>query len=254
MTDFRRLLQPGMLTLVVLASGLSSTDVAAQRGDRPDFRFERPSFSFIIKGGASLPSANSEIFDFTIEQLTIADADFYSPSIGVEGSFRVTRRVDVALGVSIAQSVTVSEFREFVGEDDLPIEQTTKFTRVPTTLSVKYYLSDRGREIGRFAWIAERVVPYVGAGGGVIWYEFEQDGEWVDFETLDIFGQSFKSDGATGVGHVLAGAELSIGPRWFINIEGRYSFASMRMNTDFVDFDNIDLGGFDATVGFAIRH
>jgi hypothetical protein len=253
MTGFRRLIQPGAMALALFAGGLLPSPAAAQRGNRPDFLFDRPFMSFTIRGGASLPSARSEIFDFTSEQLTLGKSDFYSPFFGVEAAFRITDRIDVAVGVAVSQSTKSSEFRDFVGVDDLPIEQTTKFTRVPTTVSLKYYPFDRGREVGRFAWIARKLAPYVGGGGGVIWYEFEQRGEWVDFETLDIFNSIFKSDGATGVGHLLAGADLSLGPKWFINFEGRYSFASMGMTPDFVDFNNIDLGGFDASVGFALR-
>jgi outer membrane protein W len=256
MTGNRRLVQPGILAFgvaVVVALGVLPSELVAQRPDQPDFLFERPFMSFTLRGGASLPSAQSEIFDFTAQQLTIGTSDFYAPSFGVEASFRVAERIDIALGVTASQSTILSEFRDFVGVDDLPIEQTTKFTRVPATISLKYYLFDRGREIGRFAWVASKFSPYVGAGGGAIWYQFEQRGEWVDEATLDIFRDTFTSDGVTGVGHMMAGTDISFGPRWFLNVEGRYSFASMDMKPDFVGFNKIDLGGFDASVGFALR-
>lgn len=253
MTGLRRLIQSGILALVVVAAASLPKDIAAQGAESPDFMFERPFMSVILRGGISFPTAGSEIFDFTSEQLTIGKSDYYAPAMGIEASFLVTEHLDIAVGVMVSQSTTVSEFREFVGVDDLPIQQTTKFMRVPTTVSVKYLLTDRGRQIGRFAWIAEKFVPYIGAGGGVIWYEFEQRGEWVDFETLDIFGDIFKSQGTTAVGHLLGGVDISLGPKWHLNAEGRYSFASDSMQQDFVDFDNIDLGGFEATLGFALR-
>ena len=252
MTGLRGLTRIGALALVVSASNSIPSAAAAQRSD-PDFLFERPFMSFTIRGGVALPEAGSEIFDFTSEQLTVGPNAYNSVAFGAEMSFRVSGRFDVALGVGISQSSTLSEFRDFVDFDDLPIEQTTKFTRVPTTLSAKYYLIDRGRSIGRFAWVPAAVAPYVGGGGGVIWYQFEQRGDWVDFDTLDIFTDTFESQGSTGVGHLLAGVDLSLGPRWYINGEGRYSFASARMESDFIGFDDIDLGGFEATLGFAIR-
>lgn len=253
MTGLRRRVRSSVLVLATVAGTSVPAGVVAQRLEDADFLFERPSVSLIIRGGMSLPSASSEIFAFTSEQLTLDTRDFYSPAMGVEGSFRITNRFDVALGAAMSQSTTRSEFRDFVDLDDQPIEQTTKFTRVPITLSLKYFPMDRGRQIGRFAWITQTLVPYLGVGGGVIWYEFDQQGEWVDFSTLDIFRDVFKSAGTTGVAHLLAGVEISLGPQWFLNGEGRYSFASTRMDQDFVDFDDIDLGGFEATVGFALR-
>jgi len=35
--------------------------------------------------------------------------------------------------------------------------------------------------------------------------------------------------------------------------EGRYAWGKMDMDSDFVDFDGIDLGGFQATVGLKFR-
>ena len=86
-----------------------------------------------------------------------------------------------------------------------------------------------------------------------MWYEFTQDGDFVDFQDLGIFNTRFKSDGASLMGQVLGGVEVSVSPRIFANLEGRYEFASAQMSQDFVDFDDIDLSGFQVSVGLGLR-
>ena len=138
--------------------------------------------------------------------------------------------------------------------DDLPIHQVTKFRRIPVTVSLKTYLWDRGRSIGRFAWVPRAWAPYVGAGGGYVWYSFEQEGDWVDYEDLAIFWDNFLSEGGAGTFHFFAGADYSISERLLLTGEGRYSFASADLDRDFYDeFDKIDLAGFQATIGISVR-
>jgi hypothetical protein len=161
--------------------------------------------------------------------------------------------VEVGLDVSYANSNTRSEFRDWVDQDDLPIEQNTRLSWVPVTATVKAYLWERGRRISQLAWIPGKWSPFIGVGGGRVYYTFKQNGDFVDFETLEIFTDTFRSSGNSGIFHVLAGAEWSLSPRFYLTGEGRYSWAEADMDSDFVGFDPIDLSGFQGTVGLALR-
>ena len=228
-------------------------EALAQAGGGDGFLFKRPSVQLSIRGDYFVPRAGSEIFDFTRAQLTVDKRDFNTAGIGAEIAIRASERVDVALNFGFGRSETLSEFREFVGTDDLPILQTTEFTRVPVTANVKVYLVDRGRTVSRFAWIPSKVAPYVGGGAGIVWYEFVQDGEFVDFTDETIFFDHLSSSGTSATGHVFGGLDLSIGGPWVLTGEGRYSFGSVEMGEDFVGFDNIDLNGLQLTVGIGVR-
>lgn len=247
--DCRRYLVRPIAAALLL--GLALGESAAAQG--ADFLFRRPSVTLGVQVGYALPRAGSEIFDFTREQLTVEKSDFNSVSFGGEVAVRATDRLDVAANLGFEKSSTRSEFRDWVDQDDLPIEQTTRFLRVPLTVGVKFYLTDRGRRISRFSWIPKRWAPYLGAGGGVVWYEFDQTGDFVDFETFDIFFSDFESRGTSPLAYVAAGSELSLGARWLLTGEARYAWASAEMDRDFVGFDNIDLAGFRAALGFAVR-
>ncbi len=237
-------------TLVLILGALLTPEMAAQDAD---FLFKRPTVTLGVRLGYALPRAGSEIFDFTRTELTVEKRDFNALSLGGEFGVRVTDRLDLAVGLGIETSKTRSEFREFVDNNDLPIEQDTKFTRVPLTVGVKAYLLERGRSISRLAWVPNRWAPYVTGGAGFVWYTFEQTGDFVDFDTFEIFFDRFDSKGSSPLAYLGAGSDFSIGPKWLLNGEVRYSWASAGMDRDFVGFDDIDLTGVKATVGVSVR-
>jgi len=249
MIDGRRKLSWPLIGALLMGPALAE-GASAQAAD---FLFKRPSVTLGVRLGYAVPRVESEVFDFTREQLTVDKSDFNALAVGGEVSVRVTERIDVALGLGYAMSDTRSEFREFEGTDGLPIEQDTRFRRIPLTAGVKAYLTDRGRRISRFAWIPKRWAPYVGAGVGVVWYRFEQVGEFVDLDDLDIFFEEFDSTGSSPMAYLAAGLDVSLGTKWLVNSEARYSWASAEMGRDFVGFDDIDLTGLKLALGFSVR-
>lgn len=240
-----------LFAAMVLAPLTATGGLEAQSPD--GFLFKSPSVTLSFRGGYAVPNSGSEIFDFIQEQLTVEKNDFNSMTVAGEVAIHVAERIDLAFGVGFAKSTKRSEFRDWVGGDDLPIEQSTELTRIPITATVKYYLLDRGRSVSSLAWIPARWTPYLGIGGGLISYDFEQVGEFVDFETFDIFPDLLVSSGKTGTAHLVGGADVSLSPRFLISAEGRYSWASAAMGQDFSGFDNMDLSGFQATVGIGVR-
>jgi hypothetical protein len=253
MRRFRHAIGGFAPALALLVLTLAPTMVAAQSTARPDFLFRTPRASLGVRFGYAMAMASSEVFDFAREQLTVGRRDFDAPTWGADLGIRVASRLDVTLSVARASSSKGSEMRHWVGEDDLPIEQVTDFQRMPLTLGVKAYLRDRGRSIGQFAWIPAAMSPYLGASAGWVWYNFDQDGEFVDFDTLDIFRDHFTQNGRAPTVHVYGGADWSLTPAFFLTTEGRYQWAKADMAGDFVGFDAMDLSGFQATVGLAVR-
>lgn len=234
--------------LAVIAGAWAAEAVAAQ-----DFLFQRPSITLGARIGYLIPRADSEIFDFTRDELTVEKEDFNALSLAADLGIRLTDRVDLSLGLGYANSEINSESRDFIGDDDLPIFQTTDFRRVPFTVGLKAYLTERGRRISDLAWIPGKFAPFVGGGAGFVWYEFEQEGEFVDYETLDIFYDYFTSSSGSPLAYVTAGFDYSLGLRWILTAEARYSWASANMGESFVGFDKIDLNGLRAAFGFSVR-
>lgn len=236
-----------------LVAGTLLSPPAAEAQARADFLFGRPRVTLGVHAGYAMPGAGSEVFDFSEEIFTLDNGDFGSPLVGAALAVRATERVDVTVDVGYARSEVDSEYRDWVGADDLPIAQTTTLKRVPVTVGAKLYLWDRGRTISRFAWVPRTWTPYVGGGVGVTHYTFRQEGEFVDFETLDIWYDALESEGTATTGFLRGGADISVGPHFIFNLDGRYTWADGGMDQDFEGFDDIDVGGFEATFGFAVR-
>lgn len=219
-----------------------------------DFLFHQPKATLSFNLGFSVPSAGSQIFDEVMNDFTLEKSDFNSFLIGGGVSLFVNDRIDVGFDFSYGSSNAWAEYVDFVDNDDLPIEHETRFTRVPLTLSAKYFLMDRGRAIGSLSWIPTSWAPYIGVGGGRTYYGFEEVGDFIDFEDNSVYTSSYLSEGWAWVGHVLGGVQWSISPEWVISVDGRYSIASSEMDRPaYKDYDKIDLSGFNGSIGFGIR-
>lgn len=243
------LLRPTAVLLALVASSVSAHAQDAGRG----FLFGAPTGSFTVRGGWALARAQSDFFAFTTENLTLKRGDFSSPALDGDLAFRVTSRTDIVVSSGISGMRRRSEFRNYIDNNDQPIEQTTTFKRIPLTIGVRQYLTSTGRSIGRFAWIPTRVAPYVGAGGGTMFYSFRQDGDFINFQTTDVFPSTYASNGWTGTAYANAGLDYSLGPRFALTSEARYSWSSAELSRDFSGFGKLDLSGLSTTVGFAVR-
>ena len=246
--------------LTVLAAGVAeaqrdtpSSTSQPRIDSSPDFLFGRPSVTIGVRGLWRSSGADSELFDFTRELLTLDKKDFSGAGIALDVAFPVTSRLDAGFGFEYSRSSALSEYRDFVEDNDLPIEQVTEFSQVNLTGNVEFALFPRGREIGRYAWIPSRVVPYVGAGGGLLWYEFAQRGDFIDTFGCDvacpIFSAQLSSAGWTPSAHVAGGVDVKLTNRFYVTGEARYVWAQTTLEQDFVGFDDIDLNGLRVTGG-----
>jgi len=237
---------------LLLAIAPAFTGAAAAQQPSADFLFGKPRGSVAARGSWQIAAESSDIYDFFGEELTIEDGDFDSFLFGADGSFAIASRIDLVAGFEITKASVDSEYRDFVDENDLPILQQTRLTIVPVTLSLKIYLTPRGREVSRYAFVPAKVRPYVGGGGGFVWYELEQAGDFVDFADLAIFTSVFRSSGWGFATQAFGGVEVSLSPRWFLSVEGRYLWSDADLDGDFLGFEPIDLSGarIGAGVGF----
>ena len=235
-----------MATLLFPAAGRAQSS-----GD--GFLFRKPAGAFVLRGGFAAGQANGDLYAFLTDQFTLNKRDFRAPSFGGDLLVSIAPRVDLDFGVGYSGWKKPSEFRDFIGTDNLPIAQTTSLERVPLTGGARLYLASPGRSIGKYAWIPNKFAPYIGAGGGMMWYRLRQTGEFIDFQTNDVFPDAFESSGWTGTAHAMAGADYSLNPRLALTGEARYTWAKTSLGTDFTGFDGIDLSDLGFTLGLSVR-
>jgi hypothetical protein len=217
------------------------------------FLFGSPRASLVLRTGYARPTAGSDVFSFVREHLTIDRNGFSASTFSGEVAVRATPRVAFVFGVGASARSVHSEYRDWVDNNDLPIEQSTLLRRVPITVGVRYHLAPPGRSLSRLAWVPTRYVPYVAAGVGRTYYLFKQTGDFVDYQTLDVFYTEMKSSGWAPSAYAAAGFDYAMSARLGLVTELRYDASRAPLSNDFRGFDRIDLSGLAATAGLAIR-
>lgn len=236
----------------LLALGLlGAAPLSAQSGQ--GYLFKDPRVRLAVRGGVDGALAGGDLFAFVTQELTLERRDFTGGTMGMDAAIRLTPRIDAVLAGSVAKASERSEFRDFVDTQDNPIEQTTTLARIPFTLGLRAYLLPRGRAVGSLAWIPSRFAPYVGIGGGAMRYEFRQSGDFVDYETLDIFHDDLESAGWAPTANAALGVDYSLSALFALNVEAKYDYARASVGADFVGFDRIDLSGVSTTLGLSLR-
>ena len=242
------------LSLVLILAGPVSPAAAEQDSPpaprpAPDFLFGRPSGTIGLRVGWLSGRAGSDWYDFVTDQLTLERKNFNGPGFGTDLGITLTSRVDLMIGFDYNQSTTASEYRRFVDNNRLPIEQTTLLRNANISGGLKIALTERGREIGRLAWVPRTVVPFVGAGGGATWFQLRQYGDFVDYVDLSVFTDVFESRGFTPSAHVLGGVDVRVLRRAYVTFDARYIWAAGDLGADWIDFDPIDLSGLRVSAG-----
>ncbi len=226
-------------------------EIAVTQDDdtKADFSFGAPKGFLGFRIGRFFPQADSDVFDMITNDLTLEKNDFRAWNIGFDGGLNLQERVDLIFSLDYMKRSKDSEFRDFVDENDLPITQTTRYEQLPLTGGIKFLLIPHGRRVGKYAWLPSDVVPFIGGGAGVLWYRFEQEGDFIDETTLEIFPAHLKSSGWTPTAYAGGGADIHVFKTAFLTLDLRYVWAKPDLERDFVSFDAMDLSGLRVTAG-----
>ena len=215
----------------------------------PDFLFGKPRGFLTLRGSWLFARGDSDWYDFVTDQLTLKNKDFNQPGFGLDASVPLTSRVDVQFSFDISRSSKSSEYRDFVEDNRLPIEQTTELREINLGGNIRFGLTERGTQVSRLVWVPRKIVPFVGAGAGAMYYRLRQTGDFVDYIDLSIFSDQFTSEGWTPSAQVFGGVDVRVFKRVYVTVDGRYLWAAHDLGRDWIDFEPIDLTGFRLSGG-----
>jgi len=252
-SDIVRALASLTLVALVVAVPAKAQDTPPRPSTGNGFLFHEPTGTFSLRGGYSRANAGSDLFALQEKQLTIGPRGFDALSLGLDLGFNVSRRLDVGVTLDGTTRSHASEYRNFLDNNNQPIKQTTSLSTVGLSANLKYDLQDRGRAISNFAWIPSHYVPYVGVGAGVIRYDFTQKGDFIDFQTNAVNSDQLNASNWGAMAQVFSGLSYTLGPRWSLLTEARYTLSSASLNKDYSDLGRIDLSGLSLNVGTSIR-
>jgi hypothetical protein len=221
------------LAAVVLASVVLGAAPTAHAG------------SLDVRLGGFFPRTESNLFDDDAELYTVGKNDWNGFSAGVEYSFELAPQLELGFHVDGYERRLDTVYRDEVnvrtGRD---IRQTLELSIVPVGTSLRWV------PLGRRASVS----PYLAGGVDVIFYRYEEFGDFIDFfdDRRPIYSDAFLDEGAAFGFHVAGGVRVPVGRDFSIVGEVRYQQARTNMDRDFRG-NRLDLSGTTASIGGRLR-
>ena len=204
--------------------------------------------ALVFKLGSFFPGGQSEQWNLNVETFDFQVADFNYVMGGVELDLALTSYIDVALGLDGYSRRVDSNYRDFVREDGSEIQQSFKLKVLPITGGLQFLPLRRFR----------RLIPHVGAGAGLYYFDYQEGGEFINGTSFEIVPGTFGDSGVVPGLYVSAGAEFMFsegidpGEGWFVFGQFRRHWASTELAGDF-DHQRLDLGGTELAFGVSLR-
>jgi hypothetical protein len=218
-----------------------------------DFFLSRPTGSIAFRLGYLGSNANSDVFEFSQERFNVHKRDFGGVNGEVEATIALPARFDLSVAAGYGAANKRSMYKDWVDNDDQPIEQTTWFRRAPVTINLRYNITKAVEPVGSFAYIPKKYTPYVGVGAGFVSYKFKQTGDFIDFQDMGVFFHQYESTGISSLVQAMAGLTYAVNARTGLDTQLKYIRSSGEMGPTWRGFDDIDLSGVALTTGVHFR-
>ena len=216
--------------------------------------------------GGFFPSGDSDGWRATGSGLTLEPSDFNGAMFGFTFAASLNPNLDFALSTDWLGSTTHSSYRNYLFEDNSPITQRETLRLMPVDFSLRILPTGRTAPRGtKGRRVLRPVVPYFGGGVGLMFYEYEQSGNFIDFTDptgLLVYHGYADTQSVTWSANVLAGIEVQFSPWVAMQVEGRYRWATGELGSDFHQLasrgsiapnDHLDLGGASLSTGVVFR-
>lgn len=223
-----------ILVLAVLLA-TAAPALAQQRG-----YYERDG-AFRLRGGIFTPDGESEYWTDKEEEFTGDAGDLENVVVGTDYLLTLSPWTGVLFSGSIFSGDTTQSYLFF--EDNFGDRIRHDTTLQLGTVTAAFVFQLAGEEVP--------IRPYIGFGGGLYVWSLEEDGDFVDLDTLDVFSASLESSGAVLGYFGVAGIEVPLSRNFSLLAEGRWHQAEDELSGDFEDFGTIDLSGLEITAGLS---
>ncbi len=195
--------------------------------------------SINLKIGVFVPRLDSDLWRINMENLTIAKSDLVNVTYGGEYEGYLSRNFSVALEIGGYAKTLYAQYRDYEHADGSPIYQNVSLRIVPVEAALKYYPAGH----------RHRLNPFVGLGGGLYVWTYQQFGEFVRFPELTT-QEGFAETRRVALGLVgRAGMVYRFQPRLGVSLEGKYQHLQGRLSEYFQDFEPLDMSGFSVNAG-----
>ncbi len=196
-----------------------------------------------LRIGAMKPRLDSVLFADSVALYTVQKDDFVGWFGGGEFTTSVHPNVELGLSVEGYSREIPTFYRDFTRPSGNEIQQTLRLQIVPVSAIVRFMPSGRYRKL----------TPYVGGGISAMYWEYEEFGDFIDFEGRGqpVMFDSFKSEGTTFGPVANGGLRYRLNQDLQVTADYRYFWGRETMDGDFFP-NEIDVSGGALTIGFRL--
>lgn len=251
MTRTRHILMTLLATASFAAGAAAESGQPPRRGPYPDAsqRSVRDTrYAFSTYGGFRVLNVTSDLFAANEFDFGITDDDLRTSGFGFEFDFAVLPRLDVSIGFENGDSETYGSYLDLVYEDGGEIEHLAQLAMTELSLGVRLRL------LGGSA----RVRPYLIGGISGAYYRYTEVGDFVDFDTADIYYDEFEEKSFlpglfAGAGADVAVVRLPDGGRVEFFAEFRFARSQGEHTEGFDGFGDLRLDRSGGLFGLRVR-
>lgn len=251
MSRIRHVLMTALAIFSVSTAAMASADGQPPRRDRYPSSSRSAAdnrYALSAYGGFMAFQFDSGLFRDNEVDFGIADGDFSGGRFGLELDFAVLPMLDVSVGYSSSSGDVSASYLDFTYDDGREIEHGASLRTTEMTVAAKF----------RLARAPARFRPYLLAGASGTFYRYREDGEFINFDTSDIYFDSYEERSFlpgffAGVGTDFRAIQAPDGRQVDLFGEFRYARSQGDHQDDFDGFGGLTIGRTGGLFGVRIR-
>lgn len=194
--------------------------------------------------GVFSPDGESRYWQDKELDFTSSTSEFDDLTLALDYVYFVSPRAGLMVSFAGWEGKQTQAYRDFVDPLGRDIAHLTTVEQFWFEIGFVYHFLSR----------RAAVMPYVGAGGGLVSWELREEGQFIDFD-LDppsLFNDAFLGRGDAFSYFLLAGFEIPLSDSVALFAEGRWRGADDELNRDFAGLGTLDLSGRAVSAGVSI--
>ena len=235
------------LAVAVIAASVFTGSALAQSGGGDNGGLQ-------LRLGGFFPAGGGEFWDETEAVFRFDSSDLDGFMAGATWSLALSNNFELGLNADFYYGDDRTSYRDIVDTFENEILHDVRLEQIPLTVDLRLLPAGRYRLRGSAGqYQVRRPVPYLGVGVGANIWSYEEVGDFVDFDTLEVFSASFQDEGVALVTSAVVGVEIPVGPGWNFTLEGRYYWSDDELGNDFEGLGRLQMDGAAAFVGGSWR-
>ncbi len=195
--------------------------------------------SLNFKVGLFNPTLDSDLWDINIENLVFQKEDMRDLYFGIEYERFAGKYLSVSFEAGTYSQTVLSQYRDFVYDDDSPIFQNMYLNITSLEFNFKLYPLGFKRVF----------VPFIGGGAGIYSWKYEQWGDFINFEDDTVEEGYADTREYTPGFNVRGGFVFRFRRHMGISFEAKYHYLRGTLSSFFEGFEKLDLSGMTFNVG-----